>query len=164
MYYQPRWRSHESKKPKLGFMKKVLLMIGLLLLMRIWIPMKSQNQMHSTSFMFLFLLLIFFCSPPCKHLQSCPTQWKFYPAIPELHKRPPFAPSSKNQKNNCIFSKKYTKLCKICKHITRLGSCVKILEKFFLPKKSKQIPETWCIRKTEGERERARPYTPTKDL
>jgi hypothetical protein len=48
MYYQPRWRSHESKKPKLGFMEKVLLMIGLLLLMRIWIPIKSQNQMHST--------------------------------------------------------------------------------------------------------------------
>lgn len=35
---------------------------------------------------------------------------------------------------------------------------------FSLPKRSKQIPETWCIRRTEGERERGRPYTPTKDL
>jgi hypothetical protein len=110
MYYQPRWRSHESKKSKLGFMEKVFLLIGLFLLMRIWIPIKFQNQMHSTSFMFLFFHLIFFHSPPCKHLQSCPRQWKFYPTIPELHKTPPFAPSSKNQKKNCIFPKKLYKV------------------------------------------------------
>jgi hypothetical protein len=62
--------------------------------------------MHSTSLMFLFLLLICFCSPPCKHLHSCHRQWKFYPAIPKLHKTPPFAPSSKNQKKNYVFPKK----------------------------------------------------------
>jgi hypothetical protein len=82
------------------------LMIGLLLLMRIRIPIKYQNQMHSTSFMFLFLLLICFCSPPCKHLQSCHIQWKFYPAILELHKTPPFAPSSKNEKKKLCISQK----------------------------------------------------------
>jgi len=104
MYYQPRWRSHESKKPELGFMEKVLLMRGLLF-MKIRIPIKSQNQMHSTSFMFLFLLLIFFCSPSCKHMQSCHRQWKFYPTILELHKTPPFAPSSKNKKKNYVSPK-----------------------------------------------------------
>jgi hypothetical protein len=47
----------------------------------------------------------FFCSPSCKHLQSCHRQWKFYPTILELHKTPPFAPSSKNKKKNYVFPK-----------------------------------------------------------
>ncbi len=44
-------------------------------------------------------------------------------------------PLQKTEKKTTYFPKIYTKLCKICKHITRLGSCAKILEIFFLAKK-----------------------------
>jgi hypothetical protein len=118
--------------------------------MKIRIPIKSQNQMHSTSFMFLFLLLIFFVLHHANTCNLAIDNGSSTPPFLSFIKHPLSHPLQKTKKKTMYFPKYYTKLCKICKHITRLGSCVKILEICFLAKNKKTNSRNLVHKKSRG--------------